>query len=121
MKPEGGSAAGADFMLILTGSPAETGAGAVAIQALSEPRLQRAIGVTYWLETEWASHYFHARLPSSSTRCSLRRDVRRAGFSLRERVQICGISGFGGFSRGRSDRAGLCPGQNLGLQLEEER
>jgi erythromycin esterase-like protein/pyrimidine operon attenuation protein/uracil phosphoribosyltransferase len=31
--------------------------------ALTEPRLERAIGVLYVPETERASHYFHARLP----------------------------------------------------------
>jgi len=32
--------------------------------ALSEPRLERAIGVIYRPETERASHYFLARLPA---------------------------------------------------------
>ena len=31
-------------------------------QSLREPRLERAIGVIYRLDTERASHYFHARL-----------------------------------------------------------
>jgi erythromycin esterase-like protein len=45
-----------NFLLRLTG---ETVVSAV----LSEPRLERAIGVVYRPETERASHYFHARLP----------------------------------------------------------
>jgi protein-L-isoaspartate(D-aspartate) O-methyltransferase len=32
-------------------------------QELSEPKLERAIGVIYRPETELASHYFHASLP----------------------------------------------------------
>ena len=32
-------------------------------EALSMPRLERAIGVIYRPDTERASHYFHARLP----------------------------------------------------------
>ncbi|HEU4722690.1 MAG TPA: erythromycin esterase family protein [Gemmatimonadaceae bacterium] len=35
-----------------------------ALQALDEPRLQRAIGVIYRPETERLSHYFFARLPA---------------------------------------------------------
>jgi len=38
------------------------GVSAVLKRALSEPRLERAIGVIYLPETERASHYFHARL-----------------------------------------------------------
>ena len=34
-----------------------------AVEGLSEPRLERAIGVIYRPETERLSHYFHARLP----------------------------------------------------------
>jgi erythromycin esterase-like protein/predicted phosphoribosyltransferase len=34
-----------------------------AIEALRQPRLQRAIGVIYLPESERQSHYFHARLP----------------------------------------------------------
>jgi erythromycin esterase-like protein len=34
-----------------------------AAQALSDPRLERAIGVIYRPDTERYSHYFHARLP----------------------------------------------------------
>jgi erythromycin esterase-like protein len=34
-----------------------------AAGGLREPRLQRAIGVIYWPQTERASHYFHCRLP----------------------------------------------------------
>jgi erythromycin esterase-like protein len=34
------------------------------VQALGEPRLERAIGVVYRPETERASHYFHANLPA---------------------------------------------------------
>ena len=40
--------------------PLERGTG--AFTALSEPRLERAIGVIYRPETEGASHYFHARV-----------------------------------------------------------
>ncbi len=40
----------------------EPGSGSLR-QGLSEPRLQRAIGVIYRPETERASHYFHAVLP----------------------------------------------------------
>jgi erythromycin esterase-like protein len=36
--------------------------GSEAIEALREPRLQRAIGVIYRPETERGSHYFHTRL-----------------------------------------------------------
>jgi erythromycin esterase-like protein/predicted phosphoribosyltransferase len=32
-------------------------------RALATPRLERAIGVIYWPDTERGSHYFHARLP----------------------------------------------------------
>ena len=39
------------------------GARHPAIEALRQPRLQRAIGVIYLPESERASHYFHARLP----------------------------------------------------------
>jgi erythromycin esterase-like protein len=35
----------------------------VAAEELAQPRLQRAIGVTYRPETERHSHYFHAELP----------------------------------------------------------
>jgi erythromycin esterase-like protein/predicted phosphoribosyltransferase len=38
-------------------------AGGPAIDLLTEPRLQRAIGVVYKPETERFSHYFHAILP----------------------------------------------------------
>jgi erythromycin esterase-like protein len=38
--------------------------GGEAGQILSEPRLERAIGVIYRPETERASHWFHARLPN---------------------------------------------------------
>jgi erythromycin esterase-like protein len=38
------------------------GSGAL-MDALGEPRLQRAIGVVYRPDSERASHYFHARLP----------------------------------------------------------
>ena len=41
------------------GSAAEPGLR----RALTEPRLERAIGVIYRPETELASHYFHAVLP----------------------------------------------------------
>jgi erythromycin esterase-like protein len=34
------------------------------VQALREPRLERAIGVIYRPDTERQSHYFHAQLPS---------------------------------------------------------
>jgi erythromycin esterase-like protein len=34
------------------------------LQALREPRLERAIGVVYRPETERVSHYFHANLPA---------------------------------------------------------
>jgi erythromycin esterase-like protein len=34
-----------------------------AVRALSDPRLERAIGVIYRPDTERLSHYFHARLP----------------------------------------------------------
>jgi erythromycin esterase-like protein len=34
------------------------------VQALGEPRLERAIGVVYRPETERVSHYFHANLPA---------------------------------------------------------
>lgn len=34
------------------------------LEALTEPRLLRAIGVIYRPETERISHYFHARLPA---------------------------------------------------------
>lgn len=44
-----------DFLLPLRGPEIRA--------ALSEPRLERAIGVIYRPETERASHYFHARLP----------------------------------------------------------
>jgi erythromycin esterase-like protein len=44
------------LLLTWTRSPAAT-------QALSEPRLERAIGVIYRPETERQSHYFHARMP----------------------------------------------------------
>jgi len=36
--------------------------GGRAVEALREPRLQRAIGVIYRPDTERLSHYFHARL-----------------------------------------------------------
>jgi len=36
--------------------------GTAVAQALSTPRLERAIGVVYRPETERVSHYFHARL-----------------------------------------------------------
>jgi protein-L-isoaspartate(D-aspartate) O-methyltransferase len=42
--------------------PLRTGAAEVR-RALSEPRLERAIGVIYRPETELQSHYFHAVLP----------------------------------------------------------
>lgn len=45
-----------DLMLDLRG-------GSSAIEALAEPRLERAIGVIYKPETERFSHYFHAILP----------------------------------------------------------
>jgi erythromycin esterase-like protein len=49
-------AAGApNFMLLLRDAPR-------ALQGLSEPRLQRAIGVIYRPDTERVSHYFSARL-----------------------------------------------------------
>ncbi len=32
-------------------------------ERLAQPRLQRAIGVIYRLETQRASHYFHTHLP----------------------------------------------------------
>lgn len=49
----------------------ETGAPACTLrlrdapirEALSDPRLERAIGVIYRPETELQSHYFHASLP----------------------------------------------------------
>jgi erythromycin esterase-like protein len=44
------------FLLSLRG-------GGPAVDALRQPRLQRAIGVIYRPETERLSHYFHARLP----------------------------------------------------------
>jgi erythromycin esterase-like protein len=44
-----------DFLLPLRDGPIRA--------ALSEPLLERAIGVIYRPETERASHYFHARLP----------------------------------------------------------
>jgi erythromycin esterase-like protein len=44
------------FMLALKGSPDLS-------DALSAPRLERAIGVLYLPETERRSHYFHAHLP----------------------------------------------------------
>ena len=46
----------ARFRLILRGN-------AELAEALSPPRLQRAIGVIYRPETERQSHYFHSRLP----------------------------------------------------------
>jgi erythromycin esterase-like protein len=50
-------AAGIDrFMLALRGRDA-------VLDALREPRLERAIGVVYRPDTERQSHYFHARLP----------------------------------------------------------
>ena len=44
--------------------PLRYGLGSELRGALSEPRLERAIGVIYRPETERASHYFHAVLPS---------------------------------------------------------
>jgi len=44
-----------DFLLTLRD-------GGRAVEALREPRLQRAIGVIYRPDTERLSHYFHARL-----------------------------------------------------------
>ena len=38
-------------------------AGGAAVEALAEPRLERAIGVVYKPETERFSHFFHAILP----------------------------------------------------------
>lgn len=49
--------AGPENFLLVLDPPSE------ATAALSEPRLQRAIGVIYRPETERMSHYFHARLP----------------------------------------------------------
>jgi erythromycin esterase-like protein len=46
-----------NFLLDLT-------AGSDVVHALSEPRLQRAIGVIYRPETERQSHYFRANLPA---------------------------------------------------------
>ncbi|MDB5301961.1 MAG: hypothetical protein JWO87_3624 [Phycisphaerales bacterium] len=46
------------FLLLIRGG----GLGAEVMDALREPRLQRAIGVIYRPETERISHYFHARL-----------------------------------------------------------
>jgi len=48
----------ANFMLGLRSAPAELRA------KLAEPRLERAIGVIYRPQTELASHYFQANLPS---------------------------------------------------------
>jgi erythromycin esterase-like protein len=42
--------------------------GGQLIPALREPRLERAIGVIYRPESERISHYFYARLPTSSMR-----------------------------------------------------
>jgi hypothetical protein len=36
-------------------------------RALEEYRLQRAIGVVYWPQTERSSHYFNVRLTAQST------------------------------------------------------
>ena len=44
---------------------------------LSEPRLERAIGVVYRPDTERLSHYFHARLPQQFD-AVLHYDVSRA-------------------------------------------
>lgn len=41
----------------------DLGAKNDAVAELSQPRLQRAIGVIYRPETERLSHYYHARLP----------------------------------------------------------
>jgi erythromycin esterase-like protein len=38
--------------------------GTLPAEGLSEPRLERAIGVIYQPETERQSHYFYARLPA---------------------------------------------------------
>ena len=47
-----------NFLLGLRDFPARPGG-----EALSKPRLERAIGVIYRPETELASHYFQAELP----------------------------------------------------------
>jgi erythromycin esterase-like protein len=52
----GSSSALRNFMLLLRD-------GGIVLDRLREPRLERAIGVIYWPETERWSHYFHARLP----------------------------------------------------------
>lgn len=49
-----------DFWIPLRGN-------AAASAALSEERLERAIGVIYMPQTERVSHYFHVSLPVSST------------------------------------------------------
>ncbi|MDB5293739.1 MAG: hypothetical protein JWL69_4980 [Phycisphaerales bacterium] len=46
------------FLLLMRGG----GVRAEVLEALRQPRLQRAIGVIYRPETERISHYFHARL-----------------------------------------------------------
>jgi erythromycin esterase-like protein len=52
--------------------------GEAAVSALlSEPRLERAIGVVYRPQTERVSHYFHARLPQQFD-AVLHYDVTRA-------------------------------------------
>ncbi|MFP4462824.1 MAG: protein-L-isoaspartate(D-aspartate) O-methyltransferase [Guyparkeria sp.] len=44
--------------------PLGRGADARVREGLAEPRLERAVGVIYRPETERASHYFHAELPT---------------------------------------------------------